>query len=170
MRQEPSQKRRHPKLLYIGMVLLLAACEPNITQEGFPPASQMAKSLQTAGAADKQAVLQTLGTPSVRNNFGEDVWYYISAQKESLWFFAPETTRQDVLKLTFAPDGSIAQSQILTKEDGYDVAYSSKETPTEGHELGFAEQILGNVGRFNSPTGTNPTGTRSGGSAIPGRF
>ena len=26
-----------------------------------------------------------------------------------------------------------------------------KETPTEGHDLTFIEQMLGNLGRFNSP-------------------
>jgi hypothetical protein len=37
----------------------------------------------------------------------------------------------------------------LGLEDAQQVALNSNETPTAGKELGFFEQLFGNVGRFN---------------------
>lgn len=156
--------------LLMGMGLWLSACEPKIAQEGFPPAAEMQAKL--AESKTRQDVLQALGTPSIRNNYGDEIWYYVSTEKQSQAFFAPEITRQDVLKITFAADGTIAKTDVLNKDAGKNVAMFDKITPTEGHALGFAEQVLGNVGRFNAPTGTGKAGTRSTHSsgAIPGRF
>ena len=63
---------------------------------------------------------------------------------------------------------SVMPTNLYGPNDHYDLANSqdidivSRTTPTEGHTLGFFEQILGNIGRFNSPG--SPTG-----SAAPGR-
>ncbi len=156
-------------ILCASLSLALSACTPKVQQEGFPPAAEMKEKL--GAAATRQDVLQALGTPSIRNNYGDEIWYYISTQKESHAFFAPEVTRQDVLKITFAADGSVKQADVLDKSAGKDVAMFDKITPTEGHKLGFAEQVLGNVGRFNAPTGANRAGTRQPRSgSIPGRM
>lgn len=106
----------------------------------------------------KSDVLQLLGTPSSTSDFGDETWYYISARKESKAFFKPKVVEQRVVRITFDRDA------VVTKVDSYDAAGSkpvemvSKITPTEGHQLGFFEQIIGNVGRFSKKNEAN-TGT-----------
>jgi outer membrane protein assembly factor BamE (lipoprotein component of BamABCDE complex) len=139
-----------PRAVAIALVacVALAACEPTVVQRGQPPLAELKQKL-TSDVKTKEDVLRVLGSPSTTSDYGALTWYYISAERESVAIFAPDTTRQDVLRIVFDDTGAI--SAISTKElkDAKLVSISSRETPTEGHELGFVEQIIGNVGRFN---------------------
>ena len=110
----------------------------------FPP-----EELLNVGESQKEDVTRALGSPSSTSDFGEETWYYISARKERQAFFAPEVTDQKVVKITFDENGIMKSMKRYTLEDGKEVVMVEKTTPTEGHSLGFFEQILGNIGRFN---------------------
>ncbi len=140
-------------LLFLSM--LLAACSPTVAQRGHPPLAEMQAAL-TPEVKTKEDVTRVLGSPSTTSDFGAQTWYYISAERESYAFLAPETTRQDVLRIVFDEDGNIVQTTSAGLADAKEIEVSSRVTPTEGHELGFVEQVMGNVGRFNS--GAKKTG------------
>ena len=53
----------------------------------------------------------------------------------------------------FDENGYVESIEEVSDLEPLNVEYVSKETPTEGHSLGFFEQILGNVGRFGAPGG-----------------
>lgn len=144
--------------MLIGVATLLCGCEGRMQQFGHPPLADMAAKL-TPDVQTREDVLRVLGSPSTSSDFGPITWYYISAEQESVAFFKPETVRQEVLTIQFAEDGTIARIEQSTMKDGEDVRISNRETPTEGHKLGFVEQVIGNVGRFNS--GTKKTGPRT---------
>lgn len=138
-------------------VAALAACSPMVDNRGHVGASALVADIKV-GKSTKSDVLQLLGSPSSTSDFGEESWYYISARKESKAFFKPKVVEQKVVRITFDRDA------VVTKVDAYDAAnlkqveMVSKVTPTEGHELGFFEQIIGNVGRFSKKNQAN-TGT-----------
>lgn len=134
-------------ILFIGM--FLAACSPQVTGRGHLDAPKKIAELPKEGAY-KQEVLQLLGTPSTRSSFGDETWYYISARRESFAFFRPETTKQDVVAIVFDTDGKVTSVSHFDKKDAHEVAVVEDATPTEGKTYGFWEQMLGNIGRFNS--------------------
>ena len=146
------------RFLFLGLALLLSACETRVQQQGHPPLAEM-EALLTPEVKTREDVLRVLGSPSTSSDFGPLTWYYISVEKESEAFFAPETVRQDVLRIQFAEDGSIDKVEKADLRDAKEIQITERVTPTEGHRLGFVEQIIGNVGRFNS--GAKKTGPKT---------
>ena len=105
-------------------------------------------------------------TPSSVSSFGDETWYYISARKEATAFLKPEIVEQNVVRLTFDANGTVSNVETFDKANAAEFDVAKRTTPTEGHQLGFFEQLMGNVGRFNK-SGDNSTaapGRKSGGS------
>lgn len=153
--------------LLLTCLILLTACEPQVATRGHIDATKKLAELPKDGAY-KQDVLRLLGTPSTRSSFGDETWYYISAKRESVAFFKPETTEQNVVAITFDANGKVSAVKNFDKKDGENVAVVEKTTPTEGQEYGFWEQMLGNIGRFNN-AGKSSTAGSVGGVPSPGR-
>ena len=130
--------------------LALSGCSPMVQTRGHVKAPEWEEVIQP-GVAGREEVLQTLGSPSTRSSFGQETWYYITTKRESYAFFKPEITDQDVLAVTFDSSGLVENIEKVGKEGLSEVDYTSRETPTAGHELTFMEQLLGNMGRFNRP-------------------
>lgn len=143
------------RLLLPAFILLLSACAPQVTGRGHLDVTKKLERLPKEDAY-KQDVLRLLGTPSTRSSFGDETWYYISAKRETLAFFKPETTEQNVVAIQFDANGKVTDIRKFDKKDGQDIALIEKTTPTEGREYGFWEQMLGNLGRFN---GAGKSGT-----------
>jgi len=113
----------------------------------------------------KQAVSQLLGTPSSVSTFGDKTWYYISRRTEQTAFFNPQVLDQQVIVVGFDEGGIVRNVQHLNLADSRPVDPSPRETPSAGKELGFVEQLLGNLGKFNTGAASrafkkgNDTGT-----------
>ncbi|MDE3037801.1 MAG: outer membrane protein assembly factor BamE [Pseudomonadota bacterium] len=114
------------------------------------------------GQTTKDQVRSTLGSPSAQSTFGDDAWYYITERQEAWGFFKPEVVAQDTTRLTFDKAGIVAKIETFNLQNSQDVAMVARTTPTEGHTLGFFEQLLGNIGRFNAPSNdTSAPGRKS---------
>ena len=74
----------------------------------------------------------------------------------------PGIVQQDVVVLTFDAGGVLRGVKKLSKDDGRDVSVVARATPSPGSEASFLQQLLGNVGKFN--TGGGGTGKTPGGS------
>lgn len=128
-------------------LLFLAACAPKVAQRGKLDLAEIAKDI-SPDSTTRQEVIELLGTPSAAGQFGDKAWYYISQRKEGVAFFAPEVVDSQILRITF--DGDVVASiRSYNQSDARDVKFSSRKTPTEGHEFGFFEQLIGNIGKFN---------------------
>lgn len=103
------------------------------------------------GQSGPEDVRAIMGSPSATSDFGETTWYYITERKETYGFYAPEIADQRVVAVKFDADGRVSNIEEYEKKEGRAVEFVSKETPTEGQELTFIEQMLGNFGRFNTP-------------------
>jgi outer membrane protein assembly factor BamE (lipoprotein component of BamABCDE complex) len=112
--------------------IVAALQEPNVTQD---------------------RVVQLLGTPSSESAFDPGTWYYISEVQQGVAFFQPDVVERSVLILRFDGNRVLESISTLSKEDGSEVRLVSRETPTEGHQLTFLEQLIGNIGRFNTAGG-----------------
>jgi outer membrane protein assembly factor BamE (lipoprotein component of BamABCDE complex) len=93
-------------------------------------------------------VLRMLGTPTATSQFGEKTWYYMGGHKETVAFLAPEVTKQEVLRITFA-ENKVSGLEFYDEKQMREFAISDHKTPTAGEKLSFVEQLVGNVGRFN---------------------
>lgn len=133
-------------------LLLLSACSPNVETRGALKDPDWKQQL-TVGQSTPEDVLRVLGSPSAKSSFGQETWYYIATRKESFAFLKPEVADQEVISINFDTDGTVKSIDNYDKSSARDIKIASRTTPTEGHQLTFMEQILGNLGRFNSPGG-----------------
>ncbi len=130
--------------------LMLAACiPPRVNNRGHVDAFDRLKDVNV-GVTTRDDIQTMLGSPSITNNFGEEIWYYVHHKKEAVAFLEPEITEQNVTRITFNAQGVVSGVTGYDSADRKDIAIASETTPTEGHELGVLEQLLGNVGRFNA--------------------
>lgn len=145
----------------ILLSFLLLACSPIVNHRGHTEKDKFDGQVKV-GVDSKADIRSRFGSPSSASNFGEETWYYISARKETKAFFKPETTEQEVTQITFASDGLVKEIKQYSKEDGAQISAVEKTTPTEGHSLGFMEQVFGNLGRFNKDKSTSAPPRRPG--------
>lgn len=145
-------------------LLTLGACSPKVSNIGYIHDKPI-KDQITIGKSNHEEVLSTLGSPSSQSSFGDETWYYVTVRKETFAFFKPEIVQQDIVSVIFDGNGVVSKVEDYNIENSKDFELVKRTTPTEGHTLGFFEQVLGNVGRFNGPGG----GARQGSAAPGGR-
>lgn len=141
-------KKQYTKRLLLLTLLALSACDPKVDNRGYV-SNAVWKDQIAPGTTTKDQVLATFGSPSAQSTFGEETWYYINTRKEATAFLKPEVVEQNVVRLTFDANGVVSKMETFDKNNSKEFDVAKRVTPTEGHQLGFFEQIIGNIGRFN---------------------
>lgn len=103
------------------------------------------------GESSREDVKGALGSPSTTSDFPPETWYYISRERETIAFLPPETLKQNVLQIEFDEGGKVSKMNRYGLDKAQDIEMVQRATPTEGRKVGFVEQLLGNVGKFNTP-------------------
>ena len=137
-------------LTSISSALLLASCSPIFDSRGHSLEDADFKQI-VPGQSSPADVTALLGSASARSNYGDETWYYITEKIETVGMFAPEVIDQKVIAVRFDADHHVVDITTHTKDEGEDVQFVDKSTPTEGQHLTIMEQLLGNVGRFAGP-------------------
>ncbi|HWL71134.1 MAG TPA: outer membrane protein assembly factor BamE [Geminicoccus sp.] len=139
-------------------LLALAACTPMIDNHGHRFDADMAGAI-VPGVTSKQEVARLMGSPSALATFEDDEWYYVAQKTERKSFYQAEITDQQVLAISFGDDGLVTDVTRSDLSQAKDITPVADITPTSGNELSLAQQLLGNIGRFNSeggPTDRSP--------------
>jgi len=145
---------------------VLLGCAPRVDQRGNLPDPDDVLAIQP-GVDDKGKVFQLLGSPWTAGTFDDKIWYYISKKTETLAFLPPDVVEQEVLEVQFDDGGIVKNMRLYGYEDGHEIEPVSRITPTGGQELTFLKQLLGNIGRFNTPA-TGAPGSNHGPVTGPG--
>ena len=133
----------------------LTACTPRIDQRGNKPDEDQVTQINP-GVDDKNRVAELIGTPSTISTFNDRTWYYISKRTETTAFWDPDVVDQEVLAIQFDEGGIVQNMKVYGLEDGRQIAYVDRTTPTEGNQLTIIQQLLGNLGRFNPSNDSKP--------------
>lgn len=136
------------------VLILLAACSPNVETRGHLMDADWKEQIHEGSS--REDVTKTLGSPSSISSFGDETWYYITARRESFAFFKPEVAEKKTVAVTFDSGGAVSSIEELDGTQSKQFATISRTTPTEGHQMTFMEQLLGNIGRFNTPKDSTP--------------
>lgn len=126
---------------------LLSGCSNNIRVHGNMPEPEAVAEIRP-GAYGREDVAQLLGSPSAVSTFEDARWYYIGQKTRQLAFLKPDVLERRILVVSFDGDGRVDSTSTFTLEDGRVIDPVSRETPTEGRELTFLQQLFGNIGRF----------------------
>jgi len=128
----------------------LGACATREEFRGHKTDPETVELLQP-GQQTQDDVRRLLGSPSSISTFNQanNTWYYIARETEQWAFTAEEMVDQRVVAIDFDGEGKVAGVRRYAMKDGKEVEMVDRVTPTKGKELGFIEQLFGNVGKFN---------------------
>jgi outer membrane protein assembly factor BamE (lipoprotein component of BamABCDE complex) len=135
--------------------VMLTQCQPTIDSRGYVPNPEALGQIEP-GRQTRKEVQHILGTPSSVAAFNDDAWLYISRKTKTVAFFEPQVLEQNVVVVEFDGAGVVKDVRRYTLADGKVIDTVSRTTPAPGKELSFIEQLVGNLGRFN--TGRAPAG------------
>jgi outer membrane protein assembly factor BamE (lipoprotein component of BamABCDE complex) len=105
------------------------------------------------GVHDKASIEALLGSPSNIGTFEDKTWYYITRRTEKIAFFDEEAKEQQIVAVVFDGSGIVEEVRRYDLADGREIDPVGRTTPTRGKELSILQQLLGNIGRFNTAEG-----------------
>lgn len=145
----------------------LTGCAASVEQRGNLPTQEKISEIH-AGTTTKDEVAKLLGTPSSVSVFNNDKsWYYISRRTAQTAFFDPNVLDQQVYIVRFDDQGVVSAVDHKILEDGKEITPVARATPAPGRELSFLEQLIGNLGKFNSTAGASSGSSGGGGTNGP---
>ena len=150
-----SMKNMKTLSLIMASAALISACTPTQSSRGNMVEDFRMREI-TPGISTRTNVLKSLGSPTTKAPFDENTWYYLGQRMEKHGIFDPEVTEEKVVIVTFNDEG-IVQTMEERGANRQDVPLVDRKTPTGGNDVSLAEQILGNVGRFNKSGGNAAT-------------
>ncbi|MCP4330786.1 MAG: outer membrane protein assembly factor BamE [Alphaproteobacteria bacterium] len=139
-------------LVVLFLIAALSACATRVSNHGNKPDPDKLAQIEP-GVQSKAQVKNMLGSPSSVGAFEKNTWYYISQVGERSWFFPEEATEREVVMIRFDDVGQVASIEQLDLEDGQEVDIVDRETPTQGQQLTFLQQmwqaLIGGPGLFS---------------------
>lgn len=149
-----------PRLVAVAAALFLSGCSLFET-----PPDRRGQRVQEAevaqivtGVSTRADVLALLGTPSATGTFDGENWYYISAITRALPGRASVVEEQRVVAIRFSATGQVAEIRSLEREDGRNIAFADRTTPTPGTERTTLQQLFGNLGRLRPSAAAGAAG------------
>ncbi|GHF29067.1 hypothetical protein GCM10017044_25400 [Kordiimonas sediminis] len=117
------------------------------------------------GVDNRQSVIGTLGGPTMRASFNDNIWYYVSTTVRVRPVFWPDAKEHRVLAISFNDSGIVDDVRNYDMNDRRVVNPVGDKTPTRGREMNVFQQIFMNVGRFSgsAPVGSGGVGPNGGG-------
>jgi outer membrane protein assembly factor BamE (lipoprotein component of BamABCDE complex) len=147
-------------LLLTAGILSMPACTPTVAQRGNMLEPEQMKAI-VPGIHTRSDVLRILGSPTTQAPFNDDVWYYMGQETEKRGIHDPEVTKERVVVVVFNADSTVYFLKEMPPGGRLDVPIERGKTPTHGNDMTIMQQMLGNVGRFN--TKQNESATKTGG-------
>lgn len=140
--------RRIVCVFVVVIAVGIAACTPKTATRGNLPTEDKLSQV-TVGVHKKDDIRTLLGAPSTIGTFEDSIWYYIGRRTTQFAFFRETIIDHKVIVVFFTDQGVVEQIEVYDQDDLREISLVERTTPTAGHSLGFFEQILGNIGRFN---------------------
>jgi outer membrane protein assembly factor BamE (lipoprotein component of BamABCDE complex) len=152
----------------VSAIAIIAGCAASVEQRGNLPSQDKLAEIHP-GSTTKDEVIKILGSPSSVSIFNDNSWYYISRRTGQVAFFDPDVLDQQVYIVNFDDQGVVKAVDHKGVEDARAIDPVARATPAPGRELSFLEQVIGNLGKFNSAAAGKSGGSSSGGTAPTGR-
>ncbi|WP_375262836.1 outer membrane protein assembly factor BamE [Palleronia sp.] len=139
----------HLRLLVAGLLALsLAACSAVYRSHGYVPPDEDLAPLQV-GVATREEVAAAVGRPTSTGVLGADSWYYVQSRFRHYGATEPQEVDREVLAISFAENGTLANIERYGLEDGRVVRLSRRTTTQTTEGISFLRQLFSSVGAFN---------------------
>lgn len=137
-------------LLSFLVLIACAGCSGlDVQHNGEVPKEVQIEEIQRHKGISKSAVIDALGPAHFETKKPLSVLIYGHTTKELRGFLDPKEIERDVYIFSFNQQERLQEVRKLTLQDGFDVPYIDKETPTRKSSPKFFEQLLQNFGKYN---------------------
>lgn len=135
--------------LLAALSVTVAACSAVYRDHGYAPSEKDLAKVKV-GVSTRDDVGYAVGRPSSSGVLAGSAWYYVGSRFRQVGLRAPEEVDRQVVAISFAEDGTVANVERFGLEDGRVVALNRRVTDTGIRNAGFIRQLLGSIGRFNA--------------------
>src|SRR5262245_1576783 len=112
----------------------------------------------------KEQVAAVLGSPDTTSTIAGEAHYYISTTQKTVAFLKPREIDRQVIAVYYDQNQTVRDVGHYGLKDGIVFNYYKGETPARGKDLGFLEQVFGNIAN----RGQLRDNQKSGPGSIPG--
>ena len=143
--------------LAIGGALLVLAggCSTIRDHRGYLVDPALTQSV-LPGVDNRLSVEKSLGQPTLKSQFGQQSWYYISLDTEQRPFTRPRIHAGSILRVGFDASGNVTDVTNDGVEHALRIEPDHHATPTLGRERSFFEDLFGNIGTVGALPGGQP--------------
>ena len=139
-------------VLSLGLAFSTSGCTPTVSKRGNMVQDQQVQQI-VPGVHAKLDVLKIMGSPTTQAPFDDNLWYYIGQETEKRGIFDPKVTQERIVVVQFNAEDGLVQSIKDADAERINIPIERDKTKTQGHEVTLPQQLLGNLGRFNQPSG-----------------
>jgi outer membrane protein assembly factor BamE (lipoprotein component of BamABCDE complex) len=157
-----------PVLRGAGVVALLVAaggCSTIRDHRGYLVDPALTESV-LPGVDNRLSVEKSLGQPTLKSQFGQQTYYYVSLDTVQKPFSRPRIKSGSIMRISFDTAGTVQQVVNGGVENAKNITPDRHETPTLGRERSFFEDLFGNIGTVGALPGGGQPG--QGGQGGPG--
>lgn len=149
------------KFFFLTFILLLnSACMKSFHLSGHLFEAEELVKIQRA--KNKSDIYNILGSPSTISDFGDEIWFYITSDKESFAFLADKVISQKIIAVSFNKQNEIKSIVQYSEKDKNNLKIISEQTLVKGNDRSNLQKFFSNVGKFNDSKPSDPPRPRSG--------
>lgn len=124
-------------------------CTPLYSMHGYAPDDETLTQIET-GVDTRETVAAFLGRPTTDGLLNDEAWYYVQSRWKSVGMGAPQEYDRQVVAVTFAEDGRVANIERFGLERGEIVPLSRRVTSTPIKGRSVLAQVFSNFGRVDA--------------------
>ena len=132
-----------------ALCLALGACQPVYRNHGYVPIDEDLAQV-AIGQTTQSDLMTLLGTPSAQGMLTNTSWFWVKSRFQHFGPYRPDETQREVVAVTSASDGTVANVERFGLERERIVRLSARVTDPGVSAGGALRQILGNFGRFRA--------------------
>lgn len=148
-------KQNKHLFLLITSAAIISACTPVVAQRGNMIEDYQVEEI-SIGESKRSDVLKTFGSPTTKSTFDQNVWYYIGHETEKRGIFDPKVVKERIFLVAFDQEGTLEALEEIDRSR-LNIPYARDKTKTHGNDRTLAQELLGNLGRFNPQEGSAAT-------------
>lgn len=134
----------------IGLALVvLGACSPIYTNHGYVPTQEELSQIQV-GKDTRDTVRTKIGDPTTAGMIKPAEWYYVQSRFKTVGARRPKEIDRQVVAISFTSSGRVSNIERFGLDHGRVVALSRRVTTPNVKGIGFLQQLMGNIGKFNA--------------------
>lgn len=135
-----------------ALVLAAGGCSTIRDHRGYLVDPALTQSI-LPGVDNRLSVEKSLGQPTLKSQFGQQSWYYVSLDTVQRPFTRPRIHAGSILRVSFDTAGTVQAVSSDGVEHAKRIVPDRHKTPTLGRDRSFFEDLFGNIGTVGAMPG-----------------